>query len=288
MSLDVSASDNGRTNEDLPDNIFVEMTLESRSEEVTKVFPLRKTGDSYISEAVDMPLGAYTLKEFVVDNEDLAATPGMLQNFSVASNDRKNISIGKVAFRSRGAHPLLIAVYTEGEKTKLTNAKVTVFDHEQDRYMYDRSGKINQVIFKGNSNVSYTLKIEKEGYEVYTLSFTYGQLSKKRLAITLQEKATEGAITFQPNATYFSIWIFFTGKGTVVLDWGTGGSETIDFDVDPEDETGTGFAAREQEYENQMPPGKITGDIHLVTGFFFDSMIHSVNLEEATALTNFI
>src|SRR5687768_7257661 len=173
FTLDVSTSNDGRTDADLPDNISVEMTLASGAEEITKSVNFSKTGNSYFSESVELPLGTYKLKDFVVDNEDLAAIPGLPQNFSVGGNERKNISIGQINFHSRGAQPLHIAVYTEGEMTKLTDAKVTIFYHEGDRFVYDRSGTIHNVVLKGDANAWYTLIVEKQGYEIYRLTFTY-------------------------------------------------------------------------------------------------------------------
>jgi hypothetical protein len=101
----------------------------------------------------------------------------------------------------------------------------------------------------------------------------------------LQETPTSGhAITFKPSATDFNMWMHFTGKGTVTLDWGKGDTEVIDFDVDPENQSGTAFRAEGHTYATSIPPAKITGDIHLLVGLLFDNAVDALNVEFATGL----
>jgi hypothetical protein len=94
------------------------------------------------------------------------------------------------------------------------------------------------------------------------------------------------AVTFQPSATHFNMWMEFTGKGSVTLDWGNGNKEVIDFDVDPEDETGTAFRYRDQSYATSIPAAKITGDVHLLVGLMFDDAVDALNTNNAIALTD--
>jgi hypothetical protein len=76
----------------------------------------------------------------------------------------------------------------------------------------------------------------------------------------------------------------FTGKGSVTLDWGNGDREVIDFDVDPENETGTAFRYREQTYATSTPPAKLSGDVHLLVGLGFTDAVDALNTDYATAL----
>lgn len=92
------------------------------------------------------------------------------------------------------------------------------------------------------------------------------------------------AVTFEPSATYFSMWMQFTGRGTVTLDWGKGETEVIDFDVDPENETGTAFRYRDQAYATSTPPAKITGDVHLLVALMFEDAVDALSTENAPAL----
>lgn len=97
---------------------------------------------------------------------------------------------------------------------------------------------------------------------------------------------TPFAVTFQPSATVFPMWMQFTGTGRVTLDWGNGEKEVIEFDVDPEDETGTSFRYRDQSYITTIPPARITGDIHLLVALGFDDAVDAINTDYATNLQN--
>jgi hypothetical protein len=101
-----------------------------------------------------------------------------------------------------------------------------------------------------------------------------------------QSTASKLAVTFQPSATVFSMWMEFTGRGSVTLDWGNGDTESIDFDVDPENQTSTAFRYRQQSYATAIPAAKITGDIHLLVGLMFDDAVDALNTEYATGLSD--
>ena len=283
--LSVTDGENGHTIADFPDNISIDIRLESTEGETTlKNINFSKTGHTYISEPVAMQTGKYKLNDFVIDNEKLAGSPGLFNDFFVSSKNAKSIAIGHAAFQSRGARPLMIAVYTEQEgKKKLTDAKVTIYHNESESYVYHLSAKVHHIVFKGDPEASYTLKIEKEGYASYTDTFIYNQLVKKRLAITLAEKSTELAVTFQPGVSNFLIIIGVMGKGSLTLDWGKGETEALEFDVAPEDE-GNAHFFRDHDYATLIPPAKITGDLHLITSFYFDLPVTAVDLEHATGL----
>ena len=104
--------------------------------------------------------------------------------------------------------------------------------------------------------------------------------------MTLKKENTEpeAAITFQPSATVFNMWLELTGKGTITLDWGQGDVDIMDFDVDPENATATAFRVRDQSYSTSIPPAKITGDVHLVVGLNFEAAVSALNTESAPAL----
>jgi hypothetical protein len=80
------------------------------------------------------------------------------------------------------------------------------------------------------------------------------------------------------------MWLEVMGKGSLVLDWGKGEKEVLEFDVDPENMTATGYFAREQCYALWIPAARITGDVHLLTGIFFESDVDALNTDHATNL----
>jgi hypothetical protein len=281
LTFDVVKTQNGQTTIDLPEHISVELTVESASGiNNLKRISFNRNGGQYVSEPVMMKQGVYDVHDMVINDERVVAIPDHLRHFSV-EQDAKKVSMGKVAFHAKGALPVKIDVYVEQEGIrKLTDARVTIYDNQRELYVYNRTGRNHHFVFKGDPNAMYTLKIEKEGFEVFAISFTYRQLISKRLSITLQKKSTEREVTFQPSATYFSMALGFTGTGTVTLDWGREDDfEVIDFD-------GTSLFFREQAYALSTPPAKITGDIHLLTTLWFEYSVTELDVEYATALSS--
>lgn len=92
------------------------------------------------------------------------------------------------------------------------------------------------------------------------------------------------AITFQPSATVFPMWMQFAGAGSITLDWGNGEKEVINFNVDPENQTGTAFAYRDQSYITSIPAARISGDIHLIIALGFDDAVDALNTDYAANL----
>jgi hypothetical protein len=279
------AGDSDQSMTDFPDEFSGRVTMQSTGGKtiVTNV-TFTRSGDNYFSNAVTLPSGKYHVKEIVSENEKVAGI-ALLQDFVISNSAQKTVTVGHAALQSKT--PLLIAVYADEDgKMQLTNAKLSIYNEDGEYYEYDLSAKTNHIAFKGDPTQSYSIKIEKEGYETYLNTFVYNGLEKKRLEITLQQRVIEPglAVTFQPSATYFSMWLQFTGKGTVVLDWGKGEPEVINFDVDPERETETAYRYRDQTYALSIPPARITGDIELLVGIAFESDVDALNVYYATNL----
>jgi hypothetical protein len=276
------------TTTDFPNEFSARMTLQSTNGKtiVTNV-SFTKDGDTYFSKEVTLPPGQYAVNEVISENDNLAGI-ALLQDVVIGNNALRTVEVGHAALQAKGANPLLIAVYTEKDgKKKLTDAVVSIYNDQGESFQYNLLPKTNNIAFQGDPEATYEIEISKEGYITYRETFIYNQLSKKRLEITLREKVIlpGPAVTFQPSATCFSMWLQFTGTGTVVLDWGNDDEpEVIDFDVDPEDLTGTAWRMRDQCYVTSIPPARITGDIDLLISMVFEADVDALNVYYATNL----
>ncbi len=283
-------TNNGRASNHFPDQVLAQISMSSSNGQSVlsnETITFTKTGDNYTSDLLTLSSGDYILTDFIVQNNTLEAIPTSHYNFEVRRGETEKISFG-TAVRTKGAYSMEIKVYTEEEgKTKLTDATAYIFGEDGESFEYKLSAKANHIAFRGDPNASYSIEIRKAGYEPYINTFIYNQLEKKHLVVTLQEKSTEPeiAVTFKPSATYFSLWLQFTGTGTVTLDWGNGDVEVMDFDVDPEDATGTAYRFRDQTYATSIPPAKITGDIHLLVSIYFEGAVDAINTEYAVNLS---
>jgi hypothetical protein len=271
-----------------PSDIEVEVLLSSSHESIIRKEKIKfsKTEDTYVSDLLDLHDGEYSITALHILNDQFETLQGLNGNFHVDKNDVKVIPLNNV--RVKPSRPMQISAYALVDgKAELTAATAYISNDEGESYEYELSPKKNHIAFAGDPAGSYSIEVRKAGFEPYINTFVYNQLEKKRVEVTLQPKSTEPeiAVTFQPSATYFSMWMEFTGKGSVTLDWGNGNTEVISFDADPENTTGTAFAFRDQGYAISIPPAKITGDVHLLVSLLFEAAVDQLNTEYAPALS---
>jgi hypothetical protein len=274
-----------------PSEIKAEISLSSLNNPINKkeVIKFSKTENTYVSDPLDLHNEEYSVTALQILNDQFETLPGFTSNFHIDKLGGKVIPLNSV--RAKPSRPMQISVFVlKDGKIVSTEATAYISNDEGESYEYELSPKKNHIAFAGDPAGSYSIEIRKAGFEPYINTFVYNQLEKKRLEVTLQPKSTEPeiAVTFQPSATYFSMWMEFKGKGTLTLDWGTGETEVIAFDVDPADPTGTAFAQREHSYATSIPPAKITGDLHLLVSLLFEAAVDKLNTEYAPALTDLI
>jgi hypothetical protein len=192
-----------------------------------------RTGTNYISDPITLQNGDYTITHIDIQHDEIETLPGSHFNFRVSAKDPRLIQISSKAVRAKGS-PMHITVYLEAEGVKTpTEATAHIYNETGESYEYILSAKKNNIAFKGDPQASYAIEIQKAGYQSYARTFVYNQLEKKRLEVTLQ-KITEPepvlAVTFQPDADFFMMWIEVMGKGTMTLDWGNGETELLEFE----------------------------------------------------------
>jgi hypothetical protein len=274
-----------------PSEIKAEVSLSSLNNPINKkeVIKFSKTENTYVSDLLDLHNGEYSVTGLQILNDQFETLQGFNSDFHIDKNGDKVIPLNSI--RAKPSRPMQISVYVLNDgKVASTEATAYISNDEGESYEYELSPKKNHIAFAGNPAGVYSIEIRKAGYEPYVNTFVYNQLEKRRLEVTLQPKSTEPeiAVTFQPSATYFSMWMEFKGKGSITLDWGTGETEVISFDVDPADPTGTAFANGEHTYATSIPPAKITGDLHLLVSLLFEAGVDKLNTEDAPALTDLI
>ncbi len=272
---------------DFPDNITIELRLTSaHGESELKDIVFTREGDDYFSRYVALPAGDYEIKDFAVHDEEIYSVEVFFGSFSVGQ--KNEVVIGKMACRAAKGYRVMVSLYAEGDdKKKLADAMASIYNSEGELYKtYPLLAKTNHITVPSPDDY-YELKIEKEGYWPSSTYFIYNQLEKKRLDITLLDSAAAPgpAVIFDPSATMFYMRLQFMDTGSVVLDWRSGiPKETITFAVDPDDEAGTAFVSREMGYVISVPPARITGDVHLIKGIYFDAQANGLEVSSATAL----
>jgi hypothetical protein len=280
---------------------------------------LERSGEKYKSTSIALANGRYTIEEFLILNQNqevVYATPRksspLANNVSITvpfdlmvsehnieqmavevlnTGSKQAEEFGYAAEKFVGKNPLHLAVYVnEDGRSRLTDATLYIQSSDGESYLYDLSAKINAISFGGDVQKQYTLRVWKDGYELFTQPFIYEgvrqTLHGKPLEIVLVESSTEpsASITLQPGNDYFSMWIEVSEQGMIILDWGNGETESLIFDVDPENMTATGYFARDHSYTSSAPPIKLTGDIHLLTAMWLETPLSTIDLKQAPGL----
>jgi hypothetical protein len=274
-------------------------------------------GDRLVSGNIDLPRGSYSVQEFLVTNSEgqvVHALPrknsplalqaiNLIHEFSIGESDSNEISVSVLPVEGRTAQdfgyaPGSFKTYSirvsvsvhENARLKMTDATAYIQSDDGENYLYDLAAKVNTMNFAGDPNKQYKLLVWKEGYKVHARDFVYNDLHSeihgRPLEIILEEDDSEPGpeVTIQPSSDYFSMWIEVSQQGMIILDWGNGETESLMFNVDPDDMTGTGYFMRDREYSGERPAIRLSGDIHLITGLFLDTSVSSVDVEYAPAL----
>ena len=278
---------------------------------------VERTGDQLVTDNITIPNGSYTIDDFLVSDKTgrvLYALPKSRSSVAITSGiapvqftldvptsspisvsvlsveGKKEADFGYAPGRFK-TYDIHVAVSVESEgKLKLTDATAYIQSADGENYKYDLTAKVNTLTFAGDPNKQYELRIWKEGYKVHVTPFIYNELHDgtkgKPLDIVLEQENVETGptLSLQPSSDLFSMWIEVSQQGMIILDWGNGEKESLMFNVDPENMTATGYFYRDRSYSGDRPLIKITGDVHLVTAFYLETSVSSLDLAQATAL----
>jgi len=270
-----------------------------------------------VTHGINLPAGKYVINDFLISNAEgkvVYALPRKESNlgrgrdmsdhsFIVSDAAPNEITVNVLEVEGRrvqdfGYEPAKFKTYSfkaivsvmEDDRLRPTDASAYIQSEDGETYQYDLDARVNTLTFAGDPLKEYNLLVWKDGYKVYSQPFIYNDLRAeqhgKPLEIVLEpEIASAGnEVSFQPGDDYFSMWIEVSGQGMIVLDWGNGETESLMFNVDPENMTGTGYFSREHQYDGTRSPIRLSGDIHLITALFFDTSVSTVDLEHASAL----
>lgn len=277
---------------------------------------LTQIGGRWVTDAVSIPEGKYEITEFLVSDGEqvlyalpkknsVLASETNIHSLQFATQDLQgdDVTISVLSVDGRrvqdfGYAPGKFKTYsfklsvsiTDSERLLLTNATSYIQSDDGESYIYDLKATVNTVTFAGDPKKTYKLRIWKDGFQEYSKSFVYQQLRSelkgKPWEVTLKKSATTAtsAITIQPSGTDFSILLEVMNEGTIVLDWGNGQKESLMFNADADDMTGSGYFVRSRQYAAAATPVRLTGDLHLITALYFDTPIASADVRYAIAL----
>jgi hypothetical protein len=228
---------------------------------------LTKVGNSYVSEAVELAFGRYTISDFFVVNSSMSvlyATPkrkAPLSNlvshpvpysFTVAKAKVASVSMqvvstanqspsafGYVSFGVVAANTLDIAVFRgDDPMRKLTDALLTLTRDSAMTQDFALEAQINHVPFDGDPAAQYLLTIEKDGYIPYRRLITYNEFKETmgdntHLEIELTPQGEY--LLFNDRYDEFTI-IGFNAPGTITV-YDPNGERTFDVAqaYDPDD-----------------------------------------------------
>lgn len=105
-------------------------------------------------------------------------------------------------------------------------------------YGSEVEAQMNTLPFQGDPTRTYTLIVEKAGYETYTTDFVYNDIAgngNKPFKVVLDRVPNENTFTITPPLTPGGEYTFnlgLRGTGSLTIDWSDGNIQTINFAPD--------------------------------------------------------
>lgn len=308
----------------LPANSSIRLSILDSEESpilINEIISIIKINNEWMSEAISLPAGNYTLTEFIIltaENEVLYAVPvdesplsklvshPLPLNFEVSSNEVSNLNlellnainlnpadIGYVAFPFTLVDYFFISVFAD-EKSELnfTDASAYIIQNSDTIKSYSILPEINTLTFTKIDSGKFTLVVVKSGFAKYSQEFTITEIL---------ENYENGIVSVNliPAFTFIAVPIFYDGitdtesnfeislgfQGDILIDWGDGVFENS---------STSGNDIYKDFYHKYDKEGfyfvSVTGDIQNLKSFysFYSSgPIYEINLKNLPELIDF-
>jgi hypothetical protein len=318
FTLSPGTTSHGRVKDmELPENARLRISIESSSG--TPVFSnheieVLKAGDSYMTDALELMPGAYSITDFMIvnDSEVVYAAPksesplstyvlhSLPYSFSVAENSVANVDMqvidvrdekpeayGYASFKVNIVNTLSLTVFKKkGGQTSLTEATAELRRGKELIKTFSLAAAMNTISFEGNPDTVYTLSVyssEEANVKTFNLKDLKKELGAKPLKVTLEPALLLTIDSYVDEANeyeeYFEFLLDGTG-GAVTINWGDGheDAETLPFNGS-------------HEYTSGNYTAIITGHLNQITnlsGFSYSTIISGIKgLTNLTALKTY-
>lgn len=308
FSLQVASSTHtgGRVDQVFPEGAMLRLSLtddQGNPVLTNHVIKILRIGEGHITEPLQLRPGIYRLMDFMIADESgeiLFATPKygsklapivqhvLPYGFTISKNKVTNVNMqvvstlqqvpedfGYVSFHPQIIHPWSISVMAPvNGKVILTDAQAFLYKDDVLIREYALQPKVNLLGFTGDVNETYTLVIQKSGFDDYEMPFHYKDLQEVHgsnpVSVLLVPTGVP-ALVIQHSDQFLSFWVHFNQEGGIVIDWGDGATEEINFYEFTEEEFR--YAYRDHEYTTSgTHTVRITGSLDQVTGFDFSDL----------------
>ena len=285
-------------------------TRDGRSVFSFKEVKIYNFNGEYITQPLALHPGSYQITDFlVVDDASqvIFATPkqhsemsrlvanSLPYTFQVARNKVSEVSMKVVDIRNQKPHvvgyvsfsfdlifPWKLAVFIpkDGGRT-LTSATVIIEDANGIIQQFNVGAKVNLLSFKGDPTREYTLRIIKEGYEIFRKTFIYNQLLEQLGNLPFEVVLLpEQEFTFVPQKdAQFTITL--KDQGSFTVDWGDGNLETVRFQSE---EGNPSFYFFNHTYLTEPTTVKISGDVDQITEFVAVTGVNAIDVTDLISL----
>jgi hypothetical protein len=303
VAIPQTENDGGRTAADLPEGSKLLISISNSDGAVlsSHSVTILKFGDEYITEPLDLPIGRYSVTDFLVTSAPgnvLFATPkhgSMLAGavnrplpFSFVVGKGKittypmevvNVAthspeaFGYASFNIDVVNPIGISVFIEENgKLVLTEATGYLYADDDGEFIqeFPLGAKINYIPFAGEPDQPYTIHIDKAGYESVYKEFVYDELGASAALSFVLEKSPDVTLNIDAKAYESSEPLILVLRarlkeaGSITVDWGDGSVETTNFGGGNELELQLYHA-----YDEEMRTASVTlgGDLDKVVMF---------------------
>lgn len=307
-------------NVDVPASLLISLENNAGAPVITlKELKLLRVGDSFMTEPMELTPGYYKIVDFLLvtdSNKVLYATPKrgstlakavvnpLPYGISVNKNRVSNIEMevidvtqqipedfGYTSFLINTVNPLKLSVFTVGDQGySLSASTVRILKDDAVVKSWSLPAGINLISFPGNSEDTFLLEVEREGYTTYRKRFVYSELISSLNNLPLKVYLVPSLFTMlayvdEEYSTFrFGFEIRLHGEsGTINVDWGDGSHEVFELSI-------VGIDLIHQYSAKGNYSINVTGDIQNITSFhsFYGiGRMDAINVQGLSALKEF-
>lgn len=219
--------------------------------------------DGFITEPISLKTSQYLLTEFMIMHDGAAiyvspkASSERAQDVNtplsyaltlpndkvvrlqvVETRDEKAEKFGYTSLARKASGQWKIMVFTREDGAMELSRAWTYLRAPGISYGSEVEAQMNTLPFQGDPTQTYTLIVEKAGYETYTTDFVYNDIAgngNKPFKVVLDRVPNENTFTITPPLTPGGEYTFnlgLRGTGSLTIDWSDGNIQTINFAPD--------------------------------------------------------
>jgi len=169
-----------------------------------------------------------------------------------------------------------------------TSGQASLVRHDGSGIGYNLKPEMNFIEYNGDPNYEWELIVSKPGFSNFSTKFVFNE-TEEPFKVVLESLTKANSFTLAPAGSLgaFEFNISFKGTGSILLNWGDGSTETLEFS--PDDPI-TGISSGTISHDYSVIPRviSISGDLDKIVSYtdspYYLAFINVTSLSELTEL----